>query len=351
MNRLSIVRQKANAGPEEALPDMSTLANQRAGRTFRRLNEDTSGYPRFSRWGALNAITGAMAPDEVWLVGGRQGNGKSLFCQNVFDQLIDQEVPTLYIGTEQSVEVLQIKQSCLRKGISPRWMLKPEPADQLREDYKAAVEIIEEETVRLTTPPFSHLAFFATTDYVNRAELTKWITGGVEKYGIQAVIIDHIDHMEHGEGVNQRAEIDKTIAHVDLLAKEHHIPILVASQIKRTHGDAFQRYSPPAAEDFAESSKKERIASVMLSLWRPLRSDLTNKELRALQDDAKQGTSSEEKIYEPKMMGVRCIKDRLGDAPGQQCMLIVGNGGILREDQHGSEAVRHGITTTPITKF
>lgn len=327
---------------EHELPDASALANQRAGRAFRRLNEDTSTFPRFGRWPNLNAIAGAMAPDEIWLVGGRQGNGKSLFCQNVLDQFMAQEIPTLYIGTEQSVDVLQIKQACLRKGVSPRWMLKPEPEDQARLDYKTTVESVEEEIIRLTTPPFSQLAFFATTDYVNRTELTRWITGGVKKYGIQAVILDHIDHMEHGEGVNQRAEIDKTIAHVDQLAKQHHLPILAASQIKRTSGDAFQRYSPPAAEDFAESSKKERIASVMLSLWRPLRTDLNPKELRAMQDAAKQGTSDEEKLYQIGAMGVRVVKDRLGSAPGKQTLLTVGRGNLLTED----EGATHGISTT-----
>lgn len=328
--------------PESQLPDAFDLANRRATKAFRRLNEDPSGFPRLARWPSLHAITGAMAPDELWLVGGRQGNGKSLFCQNVLDMLIDQEIPTLYIGTEQSVEVLQIKQSCLRMGISPRWMLKPEPQDKGTTAYQAALEAIEHETVRLTTPPVSQLAFFATTDYVNRSELTKWITGGVRKYGIQCVIIDHIDHMEHGEGFNQRAEIDKTIAHVDQLAKEHHLPILVASQIKRTFGDVFKRYSPPEAEDFAESSKKERVASVMLSLWRPLRTDMDAKDLRDLQGRTKQGTDPEEKIYQPNTMGVRCVKDRLGSAPGQQCFLSVGRGNLLTED----EASLHGIRTT-----
>jgi KaiC/GvpD/RAD55 family RecA-like ATPase len=327
------------------LPAPHVLAGAQGLKALQRLKEDPSGFPRFHRWPSVVDITGAMAPDEMWLVGGRQGNGKSLFCQNVLDQLIAQNIPTLYIGTEQSPEVLKIKQACLHTGISPRNMLKPEPEYKATTAYKTAYEAVREEIGRLSKPPISELMFFANTDYVTRQELTKWVAGGVKRYGIQCVIIDHIDHMEHGDGINQRAEIDKTVAHVDLLLKQHHIPGLVASQIKRTGGDVLKKFSPPDAEDFAESSKKERVASVMLSLWRPLRTDMDAKDLRELQASAKQGTQPEEKIYHPNSMGVRCVKDRLGTVPGKQTFLSVGRGNLLTED----EASVHGIRTTSRT--
>lgn len=332
--------------PEKSLPTPENLAALQRGAAMRRLREDTSNYPRLDRWPNLAAMAGALAPDELWLVGGRQGNGKSLFCQNVLDTMVTQEIPTLYIGTEQSAEVLKIKQACLRVGVTPRLVLKPDLAQIGTAVHEEAVALVMDEIRRWSEPPIRDLAFFANTSYVTRPELTKWVTGGVRRYGIQCVILDHIDHMDHGDGVNQRAEIDKTIAHVDVLLKTHHIPGLVASQIKRTQGDVFQRSSPPAAEDFAESSKKERVAAVMLSVWRPLRTDVDHKALRKMQEDAKQGTTDEVKLYQPNTMGIRLAKDRLGDVPGKQCMLYVGRGGRLTEDPIGNAAMQHGITTT-----
>lgn len=341
---LELVPGRTNGVPPvETVPNLGELTAEQYENAMGVLAEDKTKYPTFRRLTGIDRMVGSIAPEEIWLIGGRQGNGKSLFCQNLLDDLITQRVPTLYIGTEQSAEILKIKQACLRMEVNPRLVLKPREEEVGSEAQIKAMQAVRDGLLWLSSDPVASLAIFANTTYVNRPELTKWVGGAVRKYGVEAVIIDHIDHMDHGDGVNQRGEIDKTISHVDDLAKQYRIPMIVASQIKRTHGDPLKKYSPPDAEDFAESSKKERVASVVLSLWRPLRTDMDPKELRELLASAKQGTTSEDKIYQPFTMGVRCGKDRLGAAPGQQCMLTVGHGNRLSDD----EASAHGIRTTP----
>jgi archaellum biogenesis ATPase FlaH len=326
---------------EYELPDAETLAIVQNQGAMDLLHEDKSKYPGFTRLTGIHRLTGRFAPGEIIFIGAREGSGKSLLCQNLHDDLGEQEVPTLYIGTEQDVEVLKIKHACMRAGVKPRLMLKPDAVDISSIEYKRALDAVQEELQWLKSPPQSHLMLFANSEYVNQKELAGWINGGVKKYDIRCVIVDHIDQVSHGNGQNAVAELTGTVQLLHNLARRHAMPIVIASQLKR-YVDPLKRFAPPEASDFAGTAGKERIASLMLGLWRPLRTDLPVKELRELMHNAKHGGTAEDRIYVPDTMGVRLLKDRLGTAPGQQTMLHVGRGGKLSDD----DASTHGIRTS-----
>jgi archaellum biogenesis ATPase FlaH len=328
--------------PEAAqLPDPDELAHTQFLRAQDKLNEDKSKYARFSRLESLHELTGSFAPGELIFIAGGTGNGKSLLCQNLFDDLTsEQKVPTLYIGTEQTVEVLKIKHACIRTGVSSRLILKPDQSDFGSLAYESARDLVEDELKLLDSPEMRELAYYANCEYVNRAELTRWISGGCTKYGLECVIVDHIDQVSHGDGFNSVHELTQTVQHLHNLARENEIPIVPASQIKRTM-DPFKRYAPPDESDLAGASGKERIMAVGIGLWRPLRDDLPIKELRELLKKAKQGSTSLDRIYKENTMGARLLKDRLGSVPGKQTMLHVGKGGRLDDDP----ATTHGIKT------
>jgi archaellum biogenesis ATPase FlaH len=327
---------------EVELPDQDVLAHTQYLHAIDRLNEDKSLYPRFKRLESVHGLTGAFAPEELIFVAAGTGNGKSLLCQNLFDDLIEQKIPSLYIGTEQSPDVLKIKHACIRCGVSPRLMLKPEVSDQASAAYQLARGAVEAELKWLDSPERRELAYYANSEYINRFELTRWITGGVKRYGIECVIVDHIDQVNHGEGFNSVHELTQTVHHLHDLARENQIPIVAASQIKRVT-DPLKRYAPPDGDDLAGSAGKERVMAVGIGLWRPLRTDLPITELRDLLKRAKQGSTSQDRIYQPDTMGVRLLKDRLGAVPGKQAMLYVGKGGRLSDDP----GLTHGIKSGP----
>lgn len=327
--------------PGDDLPDSDELSHTQHIRALARMREDKREYARFTRLDSVHAMTGPLAPEEVVFVAADTEDGKSLFCQNFFDDLTDeQKKATLYIGTEQTAEVLKIKQACIRAGVRAKLILKPTDQEILSEEYRIGMQAVEAELEYINGPEMRGLAFYATTEYVNRAELTKWISGGVERYGIEVVIIDHIDQMRHGEGKSPITELTATVQLIGHLAKKHHIPIIVASQISRTK-DPIKRYSPPDKHDLAGAAGKEREMAIGFGLWRPLRTDLPPKELRQLRKDAQQGSVALAKVYQPMTMGVRLLKDRLGDVPGKQVFLHVGKGGRLSDDL----ALTHGIRT------
>jgi hypothetical protein len=200
---------------------------------------------------------------------------------------------------------------------------------------------VQEELNWMRRPPQCYHLLFANSEYVNQRELAGWINGGVKKYDLRCVIVDHIDQVAHGNGTNAVHEITATVQLLHNLARRHAMPIVIASQLKR-FVDPLKRFAPPDSSDFAGTSGKERIASVMLGLWRPLRTDLDVKELRELMHNAKHGGTAEDRIYQPDTMGVRLLKDRLGTAPGRQAMCHVGRGGRLSDDA----ASNHGIRTS-----
>lgn len=327
--------------PEEELPDGDDLASAQYIAAIHRVHENTSRYPRFPI-PALHDLAGLIAPDEVWAIGGRQGNGKSLFYQNLMLWLVEQGVPTLYMGTEQDDHILQIKQACVKMGVRQKLILKPTPEEKRTLEYEQAQAAVQEGLKWLQSDPIRPLLKYANTRYIDRAVLQKWVAGGVRKYGIQCVIVDHIHHMEHGEGKNPVAELTSTVHLAKDLACKYHIPILLASQIKRTGGgaDGIKRFTPPEAEDFGGASAIERTADVMFGLWRPLRTDLDKKELKELRENAKMGGTPEDRVYQENVMGVRLLKDRLGDAPGKQCYLSVEKsvlGAMAEKDLHATQ--------------
>lgn len=326
----------------DRLPDPGRLQEDQHLEAVQHLYVDKSDYPRFSRLKSVHSLAGALAPAEVVMIGAQPGAGKSLFCQNLFDDLTaEQKIPTLYIGTEQSPSNLKTKHACIRAGVPAKLIIKPESHEIGTPDYELAMQRVHHELGFLNTNEMRELAYYATTRYVNRAELERWITGGVEKYGIRTVIIDHIDQMDHGPGENSAQETTVTVQMIHDLARDHSMPIIVASQLKRPH-DSFQQHSPPEQSEFANSASKERIAAIMFGLWRPLRRDLKQKELQKLLKDAQQGHTGQDRIYMPNTMGVRLLKDRLGAVPGRQVMLYVEKGGRLQDD----EATTHGISTS-----
>lgn len=325
--------------PGDDLPDSDELSHTQHLHALNRLHEDKREYCRFTRLETVHDMTGPLAPEEVVIIAGDTEDGKSLFCQNFFDDLTsEQKKATLYIGTEQKPEVLKIKQACIRAGVRAKLILKPTDMEILSAEYRMGMDAVEAELEYINGPEMRGLAFYATTGYVNRGELTKWITGGVHRYGIEVVIIDHVDQIQHGEGMNPVTELTATMQLIHQLAAEHHIPIIVASQITRSK-DPIKRHSPPDKHDLKGASGKEELMSIGYGLWRPLRTDLPPKELRTLKKNSQQGTVSGEKIYQPATMGVRLLKDRLGDVPGKQCFLHVGKGGRLSDDL----AMTHGI--------
>jgi replicative DNA helicase len=322
------LRLHADAEPD--IPDARQMSHEQYCDAVDRLFEDSRTYPAFP-WPSLDTITGPLAPEELVLVAGRTGGGKSLFMQNVFNAFIEDGLSVLYIGLEQSPKILKAKWACLRTGVSPRLVLKPQRHEYGTEDHiLARTKVLEEMRDYQELDDVARRALFAATRFIDRANLERWTRRAVEKYGTQVVIVDHIDRIHHGDGKNSFHEMSETVRLAKELAVRHQIVMLVASQVGRPH-DKTERFTPPALHELRGGGTKEEEADEVLTVFQPLRSDLNAKQMAEKLHQVRIGACPDADILEPNTMAVRELKNRIdGAVRGRQTKLAVERG-VVKE--------------------
>jgi hypothetical protein len=301
----------------DALPGSDELSQTQFASAVQRLHEDTSSYPRYP-WRELAEIAGPMCPEDLIIVAARTGGGKSLFLQNLFDALVCAGRIGLYVGLEQGPDVLRIKWACLRRDVPPKLVLATPDEKAGSPEWRAAMDAVQEELKWQREPAMRVRAHFASTRKINAKKLQTWTEWAVD-HGAEFVMVDHIDRVHHGDGRNPFHEISETIRLAKELAAEHRITIILASQVGRP-GDALEQFMPPALHNLRGAGTKEEEADTVLGIYRPLRIDVTDQELKAV----RQGLKLRDSVLEPNTMGVMLLKHRLdGPQAGKMVKLSV----------------------------
>jgi KaiC/GvpD/RAD55 family RecA-like ATPase len=321
--------EDADDATDADLPDARAMSMEQSLDAVYRLFEDSRDFPSFP-WPSLDAITGPLAPEDMWIVAGRTGGGKSLFLQNAFDALVRDGRRVLYIGLEQSPRILRVKWSCLRVGVPPRMVLKPRRHEWGTADHVAARDrVLADMRDYQDRPDVAERALFAATRFVDRATLEKWTSGAVRKYGTEVVIVDHIDRVHHGDGRNSFHELSETVRLAKELAVRHQIVMLIASQVGRP-SDATTRFTPPTLHDLRGAGTKEEEADEVLAVYQPLRTDLTAKEMADRLRAVQLGAAPESEILALGTMAVKELKNRVdGAVRGRHTLLSVDRGRLV----------------------
>lgn len=308
----------------QGLPTAEKMVRDQTRDAFDRLHEDTTNYPAFP-WPELDDLAGLMCPEDLWMIAGRTGHGKSLFLLNLFDRLIADNHAILYVGLEQSPKILRTKWAALRAGIPAKRVLAPSKAERSSGAFQSVLEAIEPQIRWQREQPQAQLAHFATTRFVTREGLVAWTEWAVE-HGCSMIIVDHIDRMHHGDGKNSFHDLSETVRLAKELATEHRIVMCMASQVGRPNGDHLQKFQPPALHDLRGSGRKEEEADAVLAVYRPLKSGVTDSEMT----QARQGRLAEGEIYELDLMAVKVLKHRLdGDMSLKNAALLTVTHGRL----------------------
>lgn len=299
------------------LPCADELSRVQFEEAVARLHEDTRAYPRFP-WPQLAAVAGPLCPGNLVIVAARTGNGKSLFLQNLFDRLICDGQGCVYIGLEQPASELRDKWACLRADIRPALVMAPQPEEYGTLEWQRAMDLVQVELKWQRTQEIRELAHFAGTRKINAHGLRKWTEWGVD-LGCGVVIVDHVDRIEHGPGKNSFHEVSETIRMAKELAIKHRIVMLLASQVSRP-GDQMEQFIPPSLHNLRGAGTKEEEADTVLGVYRPLRANITEPELKR----ARQGLAEKSLVYQPGVMAVTVLKHRLdGPVAGKIVKLAV----------------------------
>lgn len=324
-------RELRDLPPE--LVDATELTDEQTLDAIRLVHENRTKYPTFP-WASLADLAGPMCPQDLILIAARTGGGKSLFLQNLFDALVVSGRCGLYIGLEQEPMVLRTKWACLRAGVDPRLILGTRPEEYLTERHREAQDAVQDQIAWMKTPAIREAAHFSAVRRINARGLRAWTEWAVS-HGADFVIVDHIDRIQHGDGRNAFHEVSETVRLAKELAVENGLVMLVASQVGRPT-DPVEAFMPPALHNLRGAGTKEEEADTVLGIYRPLRADVTEKEIKRV----RQGFANTDVITEPGQMGVRMLKHRLdGAAMGRSVRLGVERGRVSdlpERHQHGT---------------
>lgn len=299
----------------------------------------------FLRWTfpELDALTGGMAPGDVWFVCAFSGNGKTTFLSSAIDGWFEQGKKIYVLPLETQPDVFRTYWACQRLGIHPGDVLSGEMAKQLAGEHGPTAQLRAREAHRLIRDELHRHVEGAMRDRVmvkrvqaiNTARLRLAVAEAAE-WGADVVVVDHIDHIAGGDGSNLHAE-SVAVNHAALeLAQQFGVILLCASQLNNASmaggRDRLAQYGPPQPNHVFMGGHKRQIATGMIGLHRKLRDRTDDEDVKAYKaaiHDARTGDAEPHTVLEAGIMGATAMKLRnYGQRENQRVYLGVEHGRV-----------------------
>lgn len=194
----------------------------------------------------LDKLLGGIAPEELVVVAGGTGQGKTQLVQCIIENMALDNNPVLFFTLEMPPVETTIR----------------------------FMKMIKSKIHESILPELPIYYYYGTN--VTLPILEKAIVKGVEM-GIKCVVIDHIHFFAKGND-NQAAEIGNIAREIKLLARKYKLPIILIAHIRKTGNPT----KIPGLEDIKDSSGVAQDADTVLTVWRDMESDdeTTQRELK-----------------------------------------------------------------------
>jgi len=186
----------------------------------------------------LNSIIRGFSEEDLIVIGGGTGHGKSQFVQSLIINITSIGIPVLFITLEMSAVEITIR------FIS---MLKTKDHTQI-----------------IGNLPI----YFYSGDGISLKLLDSVIKDAVERLGVKMVFIDHL-HFFARHVDNQSAEIGNITRTIKLMARKYQIPIGLVSHIRKINNTT----EIPNLDDLRDSSFISQDADMVLMVWRDINSE------------------------------------------------------------------------------
>lgn len=301
----------------------------------------------FTRWPFpdLDHLTGAMAPGNVWFVCAASGGGKTTFVASVID-LWQQAGKRVYVmPLETRPHEFRTYLACMATGMHPGDVLSGEFAHW--PNYKALRDALREQFFSQARKPYVDQVMVSSQRAINLTGLRDGLKEA-KAFGADVVIVDHIDHIEGGDGTNLYSEAKRVNDYALRMAQDNELLVLFTSQLNMSasKGDYLTKYLPPKTEHIAFGSLKQRNATGMIGLFRPIRGrreDETEDEYIKAIRSARSGQGQITDALEPNTMGVICMKNRnRGANEGKKTVLSVRTGRVWPMEEKDKYTTAHG---------
>lgn len=291
-------------------------------------------WQSFLRWpfAELDTLTGPMAPGNVWFVCAASGGGKTTFVASVVD-LWRQEGKKIYVmPLETRPREFRTYLACMAAGVHPGDAL----SGKLRTmpDGEAKRMVLKSELEAQVHAPYVDRVMVSEQRAIDLSGLTVGLKEA-KSFGADVVIVDHIDHISGGDGKNLYSEAKDVNDGALRMAQDNDLLLLFTSQLNMQagKGDYLTKYLPPKTEHIAFGTLKQRNATGMIGLFRPLRArraDETEKDFLEAMRAARAGTGNITDALEPNTMGVSAMKLRnYGAREGAKMALSVSRGRVF----------------------
>lgn len=305
-------------------------------------------------WPDLTELAGRMKPRDIWFVCGFSGNGKTLFASSAIQEWIRQGVKVYVMPLETAADDFRMYLACQNVGIDPGivnsgGLLELSPS--LRDAWEGMIE--RELKRQLTDAAFHDFVKVKGVDAVNLARLTL-AAEEASKWGAKILIVDHIDHIQGGNGTNLHNESINVLMAAKDLAKRYNLVFLFTSQMNNESikggRDRLAQFGPPMPHHVYMGGDKRKVAVGMLGLHRRVRDqfdDETPEEFAAAIKKSRDGDNPPLDALQPNVMAVTAMKLRnAGAKEGQRMFLAVEHGRVLDLP----EKDRHATTYTAVRR-
>ncbi|HXU02145.1 MAG TPA: DnaB-like helicase C-terminal domain-containing protein [Polyangia bacterium] len=302
----------------------------------------------FVRWPfpELDALTGPMAPGNVWFVCAASGGGKTTFVASVIDLWREAGKRVYVMPLETRPQEFRTYLACMALGVHPGDAL----SGQLRmlPDGEAKRLALKSELRLQGISPYVDRVMLSSQRAINIGGLTQGLKEA-KAFGADVVIVDHIDHIAGGNGSNLYAEAKAVNDGALRMAQDNDLLLLFTSQLNMSasKGDYLAKYLPPRTEHVAFGTLKQRNATGMIGLFRPLRKrrsdELEDDYVKALRS-ARSGSGTVSDMLEPNAMGVIAMKLRnYGAREGMKSYLTVQHGRVFGMDEKDKYTTGGGL--------
>lgn len=316
--------------PEDAHPDVVAANQIDAAIAHIDRHPDT-----LVRWPyrELDELAGPMGGGEVWFTAAFSGGGKTTFVVSTIEawRLAGKKVYVMPL--ELSAPRFRTYLGCMETGIHPGDAL----SGQLRADESRAGD-----RDRLKTAvrgqyhaDYRRLVRISEQTAINVAGLEKGLREAKE-FGADIVIVDHIDHIEGGDGSNLYTESVAVNNAALRMAQDNDLLLWFTSQLNMEIGkgrDHLAKFGAPMQHHLMFPTAKIKNATGIIGLFRPLRTmrdGETPKEYAASLKNARAGQADAPSALEPGVMGVNMMKLRnYGQHEGRKITLGFAQGRVV----------------------
>lgn len=291
------------------------------------------------RWpyAALDALTGPMGGGELWFTAAFSGGGKTTFVVSTIEAWRLQGKRVYVMPLELSAYRFRTYLACMATGVHPGDAL----SGHLRADASRAAdrERLKEAVYAQGKPEFADHVRISEQRTINVAGLERGLREA-KAFGADIVVVDHIDHIEGGDGTNRYAESVAVNNAALKMALDNDLLLWFTSQLNMEivkGRDHLAKFGPPMQHHLMFPTAKIQNATGIIGLFRPLRAmkpGETPKEYAADLKAARGGEADAQTALERGAVGVTMMKLRNnGQNEGKKITLAFERGRVISLDE------------------